>query len=298
MSILTRIAKSETPRKVEKFFFIHCILRLYLRRVRTYFRLVASLAGNYNQYREIKLNTKKGGKQMNRVSKEELNEFDCFYVETRLREQYKIEKIETGFRLCRVAPSSFTVPITDYGSRKANGKHLSQSGESLIDGIVKGAFFAFRSSSDSRSGWTESKGKIERCFVKQRIGKLEMIVHLLRVPGRKVPLADYMGDDFTIHTKNGSYPFKIKGEECFFEGLKVHSILTILRPMKLEMDPLELILGEKKLERALEVVMPTHLYYNRPFLVIAEKADGKADFRFVFEEIKEIRVNQPEKAFI
>jgi hypothetical protein len=235
---------------------------------------------------------------MNWISKEDLKDFDCFYIETRLREQFKIEKSEAVCRLFGVAPTAFEVTITDYGSQKVSGKHLPQPGERLIDGIEKGAFFAFKESKDNHNEWMRSKGKIEKCFVKQNIGKLEMVVHLLRVPGRKVRTAEYIENGFTIHTKTKSYPFEIEAEECLFEGLKVHSILTILHPKKLQIDPMELISGEKKLEKAVEVVMPTHIYYNRPFMIIAEREDGKADFRFVFEEIKDIRVNQREKVLI
>ncbi|NHN35383.1 hypothetical protein [Paenibacillus agricola] len=116
------------------------------------------------------------------ITKTELNHYPKFYIETTSKECFEIEKLEQGYMFTDITPPILGKVVSDYKSIKIphniaerinkNPNYEFNAVDSTkilhFEGIGKGFSFAFY---ENEGQATATKGKIEKLFIKQKIGK-------------------------------------------------------------------------------------------------------------------------------
>jgi hypothetical protein len=109
------------------------------------------------------------------ITKEELNHYPKFYIETTARECFEIEKLEQGYRFTDITPPIMGKVVSDYKSIKIPQKIVEKVNKNPnyefnavdstkilhFEGIGKGFSFAFY---EIEGQATVSKGRIETIY--------------------------------------------------------------------------------------------------------------------------------------
>jgi hypothetical protein len=212
------------------------------------------------------------GRLKKMISYDFLNLHDDFYLETSANEKFEVRKIESGYLVRDIIPPVLEMDIKEFKSCKMNKnvekqllnnpeyQSMSFNGSNFLffDGILKGFHFWFKKT-DNDNDVIITKGKIERCYVKQTLGNFDFNVHLLESAGRKVNLP--YDKNLIISTDSARYELVSLANERYFEGKKVLGVYSLFNTKRLP-DMIDLFSLKNEYD-----VSDTQLYINRPFFI-------------------------------
>jgi hypothetical protein len=220
---------------------------------------------------------------INALTREELDQYEEFFVETTKKEIFKVERKENHYVMTDIIPPILEKEITEYcsvqlpkravDSLKVNPNYdfMKIRGYKTFEGIAKKGFFGFISSDEL--GMTVTSGTIDKLYLKQRFGSLTLNNHYFEFPGKKVLMKELQQNHFVIETDNESYTFEKRQNDFYYNEQKVISILSIVN--RVTDISLEDILNQDisgEFDVSSEI-----LYINRPLLLVTDN-DGKANF--------------------
>jgi len=221
----------------------------------------------------------------NALTREELNEYPVFFVETTKQEVFKIERKENGYSLTDITPPVLEKEINDFCSVQLPKKaldHLKDNpyydfmkvrGSKTFEGIAKKGLFGFSGAGDR--GMTVTKGTIDKLYFKQTFGNFILNIHQFEFPGKKTDLDKLVQSHFVIETEDESYTFEKRKDEFYFNDQKLITLYSVVN--KVKDASVENILAQN-IEGEVDVSSEI-LYINRPFILVTEN-DGKANFSF------------------
>jgi hypothetical protein len=226
----------------------------------------------------------------NALTKEELDQYEEFFVETTKKEVFKVERKESHYLMTDITPPILEKVITEFCSvqlpKKAvdslrnnpNYDFMKVRGFKTFEGIAKKGLFGF--TSEDELGMTVTSGTIDKFYLKQTFGALTLNIHYFEFSGKKLAMDELQQNHFVIETENESYTFEKRQDDFYYNEQKVISTLSIVNRVRdISLDGIinQNISGEFDVSSDI-------LYINRPFLLITEK-DGKANFSLRFEPV-------------
>lgn len=168
-------------------------------------------------------------------SKDELDKYGRFFIETQADKKFEIRKAEQGYLVKDIVPPEITMPVNSYRTVKLNDiqrqkliKHnpqydfLTIGSHDYFDGIAEDGHFTW----DGADGSTSSKGKISRLYIKQALGNYLLNVNLFPEKGEFKSIDEFLLTGLSIYTETNKYDFPCREGKLFFEDSQVFAILS------------------------------------------------------------------------
>lgn len=208
--------------------------------------------------------------------KAELDKFSRFFIETTADEKFEIRKIGRGYVIIDIVPPTNTILVKDYRTVELNDIQLHKlikynSQFELIDigdfsyfnGIAEGGNFTW----ESVEGFTSSKGKINKLFIRQVLGHFILNVNLFPTKEEFIPVDEFINKGFSIYTQTNIYDIKIRDEKFYFEDVQVYAILSIYDKESLNMDEMIGIVSK-------EYNVSFDIALGKPFFILKVEEQG------------------------
>lgn len=177
--------------------------------------------------------------------KAELDKFGRFYIETTADEKFEVRKVEKGYIVKDIIPPVNTMPAKNYRTVEFNDiqrqkllKHnpnyeqIDIGRHNYFDGIVEGGHFGW----ERADGFTSSRGKISKLFIRQALGNYILNVNLFPPKAEYKSVDDFIQTGFSIYTQTNKLDFTSKEGKLFFEGNQVFAVLSLYDKDSLSID--------------------------------------------------------------
>ncbi|MDD2402385.1 MAG: SEC-C domain-containing protein [Clostridia bacterium] len=178
-------------------------------------------------------------------TKAELDKFNRIFIETTADEKFEIWKTGQGYMVKDIVPLENTMLAKGYRTMELNDiqrqkliKHNLQYESQYIethyyfDGIVEGGHFAW----ERVDGFTSSKGKISKLYIRQALDSYLLNVNLLPQKGEFKTVDEFLQTGLSIYTETNKLDFINRDGKLFFEDIQVFAILSITDKESLSID--------------------------------------------------------------
>lgn len=177
--------------------------------------------------------------------KAELDKFSRFYIETTADEKFEVRKVADVYIVKDIIPPVNTMLAKDYKTVEFNDiqrqkllKHnpnyeqIDIGRYNYFDGIVKDGHFGW----ERADGFTSSRGKISKLFIRQALGNYILNVNLFPPKSEYKSVDNFIQTGFSIYTHTSKLDFTSKDGKIFFEGNQVFAVLSLYDKDSLSID--------------------------------------------------------------